>query len=162
MKFRFNNSGLTLVEFLVYFTIATMIALALFAILTSFWQTRSQVYFGNRLLATSEIFLEQLTTDLHNTKKINDLDYPNLVLELFDGTEVTYEYDQNTKMLKRNNKLLHPQNIRVAEIFYTPRSAGDPRLIEVIVKFQSHDPRLARAVVERQTTISLRSNRGVL
>lgn len=159
---KLNNKGFTIIEFLVYFTITAMLALALFAILTSFWQTRTHVFFGNRLLAASEIVFDNLSHDLHNSQTAV-IDLNSLNLTMFDGTTVVYEYDPNTKTLTRDSTPLHPNNISISQFTLVSRSPSNQLpLIEIGLKLESLNSQIARASIERSTTISLRTNRGEL
>lgn len=159
---KLNNKGFTIIEFLVYFTITTMLALTLFAILTSFWQTRTHVFFGNRLLAASEIIFENITHDLHNSQS-TVIDFNSLTLNLFDGTTVVYSYDPNTRVLSRDLSPLHPTNISISQFSLIPRSASNQLpLIEIGLKLESNNSQISKAQIERSTTVSLRTNRGVL
>lgn len=156
-----KRSGFTLIEFIVFFAISTVVAMALFAILTNFIRSREHVFFGNRLLASSETVFNQLTLDIHDTAEIEISDLDRFELTLFNDEIVIYQFDQDNGRLTRNNQQLHTDTIKVADFRIIPRSPdGELPIFEFKLHLKSHDSRAAKAELQRKTTISLRSHRG--
>lgn len=160
MNSKTRTLGFSLIEIIIVLAITAAITMALLALVTSFWQTRSQSYFSNRLLTTSELIFDQITRDMHDSKSV-ELEYQAMTLVLFSDEVIKYEYQVTNGSVTRNGQRLHPPEVQITEFKLTPRSPQEPLpLVEIKLNLESQDSRVAKAKLSRQTTISLRSNRG--
>lgn len=155
-----NRRGFTLFELLISMAVGSLIAMAALVTLTDFLRIRSKAEFSNQLIASSELIFTFLTEDVHNSQSAQ-LDNEMITLVTFDDEVITYRRDPNSNRILRNGNPITAQEIEVAQFEIASRAPdGSLGLYEFRVELVYDDTTSDPVNVTKQTTISLRSNRG--